>query len=47
MDNVVTEDKITQGDFQYIMGFLANIDSPGEIKPMYMVPNNNTYEYYQ
>ena len=26
MANFVTEDKINQGDFQLIMGFLANID---------------------
>ena len=29
MDNVVTEDKITQGEFQEIMGLLAMIDSIG------------------
>ena len=47
MANGVTEDNINQGDFQLIMGLLANIDSLGEIKPMDMEPNNKTYEGYQ
>ena len=47
MDNVVMKDKIIQGDFQQIMGLLANIDSLGEIKPMDIDPKNNTYDYYK
>ena len=47
MANVVTEDNINQGDFQLIMGLLANIDSLGETKPIYTEPNNKTYEGYK
>ena len=47
MDNVVMKDYITQGHFQQIKGLLDNIDSIGEIKPMYMDQNINTYGDYQ
>ena len=47
MNNVVTEDNITQGGFQLIMGLLDNIGSLGEIKTMAMEPKNNIYEDYQ
>ena len=47
ISNVAMEDNITQGDFQYIMGLLANIDSLEEMKTMDMDPKNNIYEDYQ
>ena len=47
MANALTEYNINQGDFQFIMGLLANIESLGEIKTMDMYPMNNKYEDYQ
>ena len=47
MANALTEYNINQGDFQFIMGLLANIESLGEIKTMDIDPKNNTYEDYQ
>ena len=47
MDNIVMEDKITQGEFQQTMMLLADIYSLGQIKPIDMDQMNNTYEDYQ
>ena len=44
MDNVVVEDKIAQGEFQQIMGLLANIDSLVYTNPMDMSAKNNLDE---
>ena len=45
MPNIVTEDKITHGDFQK-MGLLGKIYSLGYIEPMDMASKKNPYEDY-
>ena len=46
IDNGVTEDNITKGNFQEIMGLMAEIDLLGEIEPMDMAPKKTPDEDY-